>query len=149
MTDTRSIPYEEQGVKGADLNEGSNIVTAQQSGAEDPAPAVDVAIPALVEKRWLVIVAQVGDQHDPETGEGYQIVSPLWVLSPKGGGPASLLDEKTWGDWSMAVQRRNMVRDKLRKERGSYGRTAYVGFVHEDRLHWSDSVPAEGKREVR
>lgn len=110
---------------------------------------VNIEIPEPAERRWVVLVFYTEHRHDPETDEDYRILTPLWVLSPKGGGPASLLDEKTWSDRSMAAQRRNMTRDKLRKDRGSSGRSAGVGFVHEGELYWPDGVSAMDTREVR
>ncbi len=104
-------------------------------------------VPDPSEKAWVVIVVQVKDQFDDD--ESYSLYAPLYALSPKGGGPASLLDKATWGDKSMAGMRAAMTRDKLAKDRRSYNQTATTGFVHENRLHWSDGVPADGERRGR
>ncbi len=123
--------------------------TTQEAG--DQSAGVNRVTPAPVpdpsEKTWVVIVVQVKDRFDDD--ESYHLYAPLYALSPKGGGPASLLDKATWGDKSMAGMRAAMTCDKLAKDRRSYNQAATTGFVHENRLHWSDGVPADGERRGR
>ena len=131
-----------------------NKYTMQKTDAQphdDPVsiPGVKRVTPAPMpdpsEKVWVVIVAHVTEKWD-EDDEGYKIYRPLWVLSPKGGGPASLLDKATWGDKSMAEMRAAMTRDRLAKDRRSYNQAATTGFVADGKLYWSDGVPADGER---
>ncbi len=119
-----------------------NRVNASGVSEVTPAPVPDPA-----EKVWVVIVIQAEDRYDED--DSFRVFTPLWVLSPKGGGPASLLDKATWGDKSMAEMRAAMTRDKLAKDRRSYNQAATTGFVADGKLYWPDGVPADGERRGR
>ena len=109
-------------------------------------------VPDPRERVWVVVVCNYELRTDPEDQDADVLaLQPLYALSPKGGGPASAYDLRTWHDRSMALQRQGIFYDKLRKDRRAnlYQQALRLGFVAGERFHWSDGEPLGRERVER
>jgi hypothetical protein len=109
-------------------------------------------VPDSRERVWVVVISNYELRTDPQDEDANVLaLQPLYVLSPKGGGPASAYDSGTWHDRSMASQRLGMVADRLRKDRRAnlHQQALRLAFVADERFHWSDGEPLGRERVER
>ena len=102
-------------------------------------PVEGAGIPGPEEKRWAGVACQVVRRYTDDRGNAVgPRLHPLYLVDPKTGGSASVLDETTWADRSRAHNFAAMMRHRETRD----GATWQLAFIDsKGAVRWPDGEP--------